>query len=87
MLINHLPHFNGLHLFSCSVVFTTVEQVEYSVQENQNSVEVCAEVSGRTQIPVSVILASLERSATSKPFACMRKINNVTPGLLLQLLL
>lgn len=54
------------HLFLCSVVFTRVEQVEYSVQENQNSVEVCAEVSGRTQIPVSVTLISLDRSATSE---------------------
>ena len=66
--------FDGLDLFSCVVVFTRIEQVEYSVQESRNSVEVCAEVSGRTQIPMSVTLASLDVSATSKQFACAKLI-------------
>ena len=48
------------------VVFARVERAEYTVQENQNSVEVCAEVSGGTQIPVSLALVSIDGSAFSK---------------------
>lgn len=41
-------------------------ETEYSINENGNSLEVCTELSGRTQIPVSIFLVTLDGSATSK---------------------
>ena len=41
-------------------------ETEYSVNENGNSLEVCTELSGRTQIPVSISLVTLDGSAISK---------------------
>lgn len=41
-------------------------EVEYSVTENGNRQEVCTELAGRSQIPVSVSLVTIDGSATSK---------------------
>ena len=41
-------------------------EAEYGISENGNSQEVCTELSGRTQIPISISLVTLDGSATSK---------------------
>lgn len=40
--------------------------MEYNIGENEERQEVCVELSGRTQIPVSISLITLDGSATSK---------------------
>ena len=41
-------------------------EAEYSINENGNGQEVCTELAGRSQIPVSVSLVTVDGSATSK---------------------
>lgn len=52
-------------VISLGVIVRFVE-AEYSISENEDRQEVCTELSGRTQIPVSISLVTLDESATSK---------------------
>ena len=49
-------------------VLVRIQQSEYSVSENEDSLEVCAELQGMTQIPISVALVTLGVGSAASKF-------------------
>ena len=47
-------------------VLARLQQTDYTINENENSQEVCIELLGRSQISVSVTLVTTDGSAISK---------------------
>ena len=60
-----MANYTFIYFFFLDVIVRFAE-AEYSINENGNSQEVCTELSGRTQIPVSISLVTLDGSASSK---------------------
>lgn len=55
-----------MNKFSFLGVLIRLQETTFSVNEGENNLQVCVELVGSTQIPVSAILVPFDGSATSK---------------------
>ena len=70
MTVSFFTSCSGYYLLILGIFFSDVivrfVEAEYSINENGNAQEVCAELTGRSQISVSISLVTIDGSALSK---------------------